>query len=50
MIVQLSSEQEPLSRLTNIELETNSGRKRKLGKVLAKRIYTCLFMDEENFL
>lgn len=50
MIVQLSSEQEPLLRLTNIELETNSGRKRKLGKVLAKRIYTCLFMDEENFL
>ena len=50
MIIQLSTEQEPLVVLMNIELETNSGRKRKLGKVLAKRIYTCLFMDEEIFL
>jgi len=50
IIIQLSTEQDPLLTLTNIELETSSGRKRKLGKVLAKRIYTCLFMDEENFL
>lgn len=50
MIVQLSSTQTPLELLTTIELETTSGRKRKLGKVLAKRIYTCLFMDEESFL
>ena len=50
MIVQLSTEPDPLLILTNIELEISSGKKRKLGKVLAKRIYTCLFMDEENFL
>ena len=50
MIVQLSTDQSPLETLTNIELETSTGKKRKLGKVLARRIYTCLFMDTENFL
>lgn len=50
MIVQLSTDQSPLETLTNIELETITGKKRKLGKVLARRIYTCLFMDTENFL
>lgn len=50
MIVQLSSDLDPIKRLTDIELETITGKKRKLGKVLAKRIYTCLFMDGENFL
>ena len=50
MIVQLSTDQEPIKSLTNIELETSTGKKRKLGKVVAQRIYTCLFMDRENFL
>ena len=50
MIIQLSTDQNPLQTLMNIELETTTGKKRKLGKVLAQRIYTCLFMDSENFL
>ena len=46
MIVKLSTDQEPIKSLINIELETSTGKNCNCEKCL-QRIYTCLFMIEK---
>ena len=50
LFVSLSTSSDPIMDLSSIEMELTSGKKRKLGKVLARRIVTALFREDETFL
>jgi ERCC4-type nuclease len=45
----LSTGEQSITELSNHELKTKTGKKRKLGKKMAQRIYSTLFLDEEIY-
>ena len=45
----LSIGKQSITELSNHELKTKTGKKRKLGKKMAQRIYSTLFLDTEIY-